>query len=293
MPRSMTGYGAASVAGSRIHVECEIRTVNSRSLKISLRTPSVLNARESEIESWIRKRVRRGSLTCFVRLSFLKADDLLRIKPEIVRGFANAIAALAKEGLVEPKLTAAALAALPGVVESGASEPLRPADLKVVRNTVTAALDALEEMRGREATHLIKDLRVILKRMRKTLAGIRKRAPHVVTEYRDRLRERVAQLLDGSGAHLDDATLAREVAVYADRCDITEELTRLAAHFDEFDRYLALDEEIGRTLDFLCQELLRETNTIGSKSGDVEIARRVIELKSDIDRLKEQVANLE
>ena len=139
----------------------------------------------------------------------------------------------------------------------------------------------------------MRNLRTIVDRMRKTLGRIRRRQPQVVREYQTKLKDRLDTLLEGSGAVLDDATLAREVALLADRCDITEEITRLAAHFDECDGYLGRDGEVGRTLEFLGQEMLREANTIGSKSADVDLARDVIALKGDIDRLKEQVANLE
>ena len=289
MPSSMTGYGAGRASGSRVAVEAEVRSVNSRSLKISVRTPPVLAPREADLEAIVRKRVRRGSVTVFLRVEFLKSSDLLRIRPEVVEGFALALDALRRKGLVEGALTPESLAALPGAVESGAEDPLRPADWKVVRTALEEALAGLEAMRGKEAAHLVKDLRGIAKRMGGNLSAVAKRAPVVVDEYRKRLKDRVDLLLRDSGAALDEATLAREVAVYADRCDVTG----LQAHRKEFDGYLKATGEVGRTLDFLAQEMHRETNTIGSKSQDTEIARRVIALKSDVDRLKEQVANLE
>lgn len=293
MPRSMTGYGAAQATGSRLAVEIEIRSVNARSLKTSLRMPPVLAPREPEIDKLVRGTLRRGSVTVYVRIAFLRPSDLVRIREDVVEGFAKAVSKLRRKGLVEGPLSVEALAALPGALESGAEDPLRPADWKVVSKAVREALAALDAMRQREATHLVKDLKLIVRRMRATLAKVKRRAPNVVAEQQKKLHDRVSHLLAGSGAALDETTLAREIALFADRSDITEEITRLAAHLDEFEKYLARDNEVGRTLDFLSQEMLRETNTIGSKSGDVEIARAVIALKSDVDRLKEQVANLE
>ncbi|MHC4341538.1 MAG: endoribonuclease YicC domain-containing protein [Planctomycetota bacterium] len=162
-----------------------------------------------------------------------------------------------------------------------------------MKDAVTGALAELDAMRTKEAAHLVQDLLAIVKRMRKTLGAIRKRAPQVVAEYHIRLKDRLNQLLAQTEMAIDDATLAREVAILADRADITEEITRLGAHLQQFEEYLASDGDVGRTLDFLTQEMLREGNTIGSKSNDVEIARAVIALKSDVDRLKEQSANLE
>jgi len=293
MPRSMTGYGASHAAGTRVRAEVEIRAVNGRALKISMRAPALLAPRESELEAAVRKVVRRGSLVIYVRLQFVRSEDLVRVRPEVVEGFAKAIERLRKQGLVEGPLTVEALASVPGALEGGAEDPLRPADWRVVKQALAEALEALDTMREREARHLVRNLRSIVDRMRKTLGRIRRRQPTVVREYQAKLKERLDMLLAASGATLDDATLAREVALYADRCDITEEITRLAAHLDECDGYLGRDGEVGRTLEFLGQELLREANTIGSKSADVDLAKDVIALKGDIDRLKEQVANLE
>jgi uncharacterized protein (TIGR00255 family) len=293
MPRSMTGYGASQAVGTRVRADIEIRAVNGRALKISVRAPVLLAPHESELEALVRKVVRRGSLVVYAKLHFVRSDDLVRIRPEVVESFAKAVRRLRKKGLVEGPLTIEALASVPGALEGGAEDPLRPADWGVVKRALVEALEALDTMRRREAEHLVRDLRTIVRRMRKTLARIRRRQPRIVREYRTKLKERIDALLEGSGAALDDTTLAREVALFADRCDINEEITRLAAHLDECEGYLGKDGEIGRTLEFLGQEMLREANTIGSKSPDVDLAKDVIALKGDIDRLKEQVANLE
>jgi uncharacterized protein (TIGR00255 family) len=289
----MTGYGAARAKSRRIAVEVEARSVNSRSLKVTLRTPAVLSPREPDLEALVRKQVGRGSVTLAVQIKFLRPEDVVRVRTEVVEGFARALAALRKKKLAIGPLTAEAVAALPGALDSAAEAPLRDEDWRAVKDAVEAALRALDTMRTREARHLVRDLLGIARRMRKNLALVGKRAPDVVKEYARRLKEKADALLASSGVSLDDTTLAREVAVYAERSDVAEEVTRLTAHLDEFERYLASQGEVGRTLDFLSQEMLRETNTIGSKSQDVEIARAVITLKSDVDRIKEQVQNLE
>ena len=287
----MTGYGAGKAAGSRIAVDVEARSVNARALKITTRSPSILAPREPEIEALVRGRVRRGTLTLYLRLELLRPQDTVRIRPGVVEGLARSLEPLRKQGLIDGTLTPDGLAAIPGALEIGPQEALRPADWRVIKGAVLAALDELNAMREREAAHLVTDLKSIVARMRKTIAAIRRRAPQVVKEHKKRLQERLGALL--GDVRMDEATLAREVAVLADRSDITEEITRLEAHLDEFGKYLAKGGEMGRTLDFLCQEILREANTIGSKSGDVAITKSVIALKSDVDRLKEQVANLE
>ncbi len=289
----MTGYGAASAAGSRIAVEVEAKSVNAKARKISQRSPSFLASREPEMEALVRRRVRRGSIQITVRVDHLRPQDAVRVRAEIVEGVARALEPLKKRGLIEGKLSADAVAQLPGAVEYAAHDGVRPADWRVVKGCVEGALERLDAMRAREAKHLVRDLRRILAAMRKPLSTVKRRSPKVVVEQRRKIRERVNALLADDGVTLDGATLAREVALLADRADVTEEVTRLAAHLDEFGNYLRSGGEIGRTLDFLGQEMLRETNTIGSKSADVEIARAVIALKSEIERLKEQAANLE
>jgi len=293
MPRSMTGYGAAAGRGGGARVEVEARSVNARSLKVAFRGPGALAAHETDLEALVRKVVARGSVSLGVRLERTDPGHAVRVRPEVVEGAARALAPLRKRGLIQGAFSADAVAGLPGAIESGADEALAPAEWRAVREAARKALERLDGMRRREAVHLVRGLRQALARMRRALQSIGKRAPVVVEEQRAKLRQRVDALLRGSGATLDEATLAREVALLADRSDVTEEVTRLGAHLAEFGGYLERDGEIGRTLDFLAQEMLREANTIGSKSGDVAIARAVIELKSDIDRLKEQVANLE
>lgn len=293
MPRSMTGYGAAQATGSRLSCEIEVRSVNARALKISFRTPSFLSARESDLEKLARARLRRGSVNCFVRIQLLQAEDVIRVRPEVIEGLEKAIAPLRKSGFVQGPITPEAITNLPGAIETGASMPLRPADWKVVKQAMEEALEALDAMRIREAAHLVRDLKSITKKMRAEIKRVEARVPQVLDEQAARLKERIDALLADQGLTLDPATLAREIALLADRSDIREELTRLAAHLDEFDQLLERDDEVGRTLDFLAQELLREANTMGAKSQDTVLARSVIALKSNIDRLKEQAANLE
>lgn len=293
MPRSMTGYGAARAAGRRVAAEAEARSVNARSLKVSLRTPPALGPHESDIEGLVRAHCRRGTVNVSVRLTLVDPVGAVRLHPEVIAALALQLEPLRRKGLVTGTLTADAVAAIPGAIEATAEEPLGPADWKVVREAIEGALAAMDAMRRREGARLGRELKGVLKRLSSTVTAIIRRAPAVAAEQQARLRDRINALLQGTGASLDEATLAREVAVLADRSDVTEEIARLQAHIAEFASCLGKEEEIGRTLDFLSQEMLREANTIGSKSADVELARAVISLKSDIDRLKEQVANFE
>jgi len=297
-PRSMTGYGSAQATGSRLAAEVEIRSVNARSLKVTFRTPTFLSAREPELEKVVRSYLKRGTVTCYVRINLLEAEDVLRVRPEVVKGYHAALEPLRRDGFLDGATTPETISNLPGAIESGASRPLSPEDWTVLREALTGALDELNAMRQREAVHLVTDLLSITASMRTDVAAISQRVPTVLKDQTRKLKERIDAIiadhdLGARGIELDDATIAREMAIVADRSDIREEITRMTAHLEEFEKLLGKDGEIGRTLDFVAQEMLREANTMGSKSQDTELARSVISLKTSIDRLKEQAANLE
>jgi len=289
----MTGYGAGKARAKGIAVEAEARSVNARSLKVSLRTPSSLSDQETALEEAVRARVRRGTVNLAVRVGRTGPEGAVRVRTEVVEAAAREIERLRKKGLVTGSLTADAVASLPGAFESGADEPLAADGCRAVLAAVDAALSKLDGMRRREGARLARELRAIVARLRSSTDAVALRVPRVVVEYQARLKERVDQLLRASDVTLDTQTLAREVALLAERADVSEEIARLRAHLAEFEAGLRREGEVGRTLEFLAQELLRETNTIGSKSVDVEIGRHVVAMKAEIDRLKEQVANLE
>jgi len=293
MPRSMTGYGAARAAGAGVVAEAEARSVNARSLKITLKVPPCLGPREADLEALVRGVAARGTVTLSLRVERTGPGSAVRVRPEVVEAASRALEALRRRGIVEGRLSADAAAQIPGALEEAFDAPLPPAGWRAVRTAAERALASLDAMRRREAARLARDLRKVLASMARSLAAVRKRAPAVPAEQRDRLQQRVRTLLAGSGATLDEASLAREVAFLAEKSDVTEELARLDSHLREFGARLAADGEVGRVLEFLSQEMLREANTIGAKSADVAIVRAVIALKADADRLKEQAANLE
>ncbi len=284
MLSSMTGFGAARREGEDLSVRCEVRSVNGRFLKTSMRLPSILGARETEVESLVRKAIRRGSVTLSLELRQGRPDAVVSVNEDVVRAYQ---AVFRRLGISEEPL-----ATRPGVLGQP-KEELGDPEWRLVEATVTQALAELTAMRRREGEALGKSLEGILERLQAVIAAVRSRAPAVVLEHKHRLEERLQKLLAGSAVPLDAQLVAREVALFADRCDITEELDRLASHLQQFRGLLAGPDEAGRTLDFLAQELLREVNTIGSKSQDAQLAQAVIQMKSEVERLKEQVANLE
>jgi uncharacterized protein (TIGR00255 family) len=187
----------------------------------------------------------------------------------------------------------ASLLALPGVVVEGNAAALEPADGEIISGAIHAALDRLHEFRVREGEAMARELAQLCDALETSMAAVAERAPLVVSEYRTRLHSRIADILRDAGLAVSDLDLVREVGVFADRSDIHEELTRLRSHIEQFRALIVAGESAGRTMEFLCQELNREVNTIGSKANDVEIARCVVDGKGSIERIREIVQNIE
>ncbi len=291
----MTGFGGARAASGGLVVEAEVRSVNHRFLTVQLRLPTELSGGEPTLEPLVRKALQRGSVS--VALTVRREGEgaaAAVVDLEQARAVAAGLRRIAKDLRLEGDVTLAEIAAAPGVIGLGRA-PAKP-DERVARLAESAVSEALAELvvaREREGRVLAADLRSRLAAMRASMAEIEERTPAAVAEHLERLRRRLSELLEGSGASLREDDLAREVALLADRSDVTEEMTRLRAHLDETESLLRRAEPVGRRLDFLVQEMLREVNTTGSKSSDSEITRRVIDLKTEIERIREQVANLE
>ncbi len=291
----MTGFGDARAAAGGVALVAEIKSLNNRFFKPVIRLPDTLSFLEPEIETLLRRKLGRGSVFLSIKID---ADEEARDRPaatidvEAVQNYAKQLAAA---GLAADT---AALLSLPGVVTVAEPEELVPQsdDLKgPAIEAVKQAMDSLIAARKREGQALEADLRQHLDAMGGHLTQIGARSGHVVTLYHERVRARVNELLQEANLEVAREDLLREVAVFAERSDISEEVQRLGHHVQQFRDAIADDggEHVGRKLDFIAQEMLREANTIGSKAQDADIAGRVIEIKGSIDRLKEQVQNVE
>jgi uncharacterized protein (TIGR00255 family) len=247
------------------------------------------------LEPILARRLNRGSVVLTVRFSDASADAAAKVNAKALRQYLEQLRSAAGDDEAGLRIDVGGLLSLPGVVISDTGEALieraRPELLRLVDEACTRVL----VMRNREGETLHDQLHKHRREIAERLAVIARRAPEVVVQYRQRLRERIDALLAESSSALRDEDLIREVAVYAERSDITEEVSRLQGHLEQFAEIIdAADEEpSGRTLDFLSQEMLREANTIASKCLDVEISREIVEVKGDIDRIKEQVQNVE
>lgn len=290
---SMTGYGAAQHTENGVCHALELRSVNNRYLKLSIKLPEHLQFAESDIDKLLRRRLARGTVSYTVRVrsdaSMLKAVDITALQR-----YVDVLSQVQLPSGVQPVIDLATVASLPGVSDPPElDDEAKRRCVEVLSELTNRGLRALIDMRREEGRTLHDDLLGCSAAIRKHLALIAARAPGVIDEYRERLRTRVATLMQGGGFQLEADGLLREIAVFAERCDISEEISRLTSHLDQFAEVCDRDEQVGRTLDFLAQEMLREANTIGSKSNDAAIARNVVEIKGLIDRLKEQVQNVE
>jgi uncharacterized protein (TIGR00255 family) len=292
MLRSMTGFGSATLEASGWTVRAEARSVNHRHLLVKVRLPSEIAAAEGDLEACVRERIERGSIQLHVDADSPAAGEV-EIDAKLAGRYRARLARLASELGLEDRPTLATLLALPGVVGAGARRPAEDSRLRrALVKCAEQALDALVRMREVEGAAIGKDLARHARALRKLAGRIHARMPEVVRSHQTALRGRVEALLGGKDA-LAPADLAREVALLADRLDVSEELARLASHLDQLDGFLARGGRVGRELDFLVQELFRELNTIGSKCADARVARDVIEAKALAERLREQVQNLE
>ena len=285
---SMTGFGRARRTRGALTVLAEARSVNGRHLAVRCRLPAELVRLEGRLEALVRGRASRGSVDLSVRLERSRADTAPRIDRKLLATYRRAAGDLGSGG-------GAALLALPGVIRfSDAELPERTTE-GLVLDAAGGALDALQAARAAEGGRLTAALRRQVTELMRHVAALRRAAPAAVAARQAALRERVAALLAGvpGGLPADDPGLRRELALLADRHDITEELDRLESHGVALRAALDADEPVGRQLDFLLQEVGREVNTIGSKAGAAALVERVVTMKSVVERLREQAANVE
>jgi len=281
---SMTGFGAATRETETATVSAEVRAVNGRFFKVSIKAGPALGSGEAQIEALCKSSLRRGSVSVSVTFRSSEPSALVTVDEAVARAYQ---AAFRRIGLAEDRIPM-----LPGVVSAGQTR-LRDEELALVLEAVAAALEQLVVMREREGRALGGAINALLDSVERLRARIIARAPAVVMDAQARLRERVDRLLSGTDVAVEPDHLAREIALFADRSDVTEELDRLAAHLAQARELVAGGGEVGRSLDFLAQEMHREVNTIGSKSADIELSRDVVALKSELEKIREQVANIE
>lgn len=290
---SMTGFGDAYAEREGTHYAVEIRALNNRYFKSVIKLPETVSGLEPEIETTLREKLGRGTITFILKMRIDSAAAAYHINKAALQAYLQQLNEV--PGLNgSTRIDLASLLQLPGVCQ----EPRDDSDElavhgPVVRDLATQAIAKLIGMRQREGEGLFTDLMRHLTLIAENLKEIQKRAPFVIDEYHKKLANRVSQLLSKAELQVSQVDLLKEVAVFAERADISEEIQRLNSHLQAFEHACRKDEHAGRKLDFITQEMLREANTIGSKANDAKIATHIVEIKGAIDRLKEQVQNVE
>ena len=301
MLHSMTGFGSAVCKEENVSVSVELKAVNNRFFKLSLRITDGYTAMEQPIESLLRSVIERGAINANIRISVIRESSGYQINSAILQSYAKQLVdAAAMLGRADYAVLLERLVTLPGVIvtEHENSENETEKIGSVLEKTLREALNALQTMRKTEGNAMEKDLMANVELLRQSIGRITELAPRAAPTYRQKLKERIEKAMEEQPEHyrsplLGDPDFVRELAIYADRCDISEELVRFQSHLEQFRTAVQSKESCGRKLDFLTQELFREVNTIGSKANDADITKYVVEVKTTIERMREMVQNVE
>jgi uncharacterized protein (TIGR00255 family) len=294
MIKSMTGYGAGEGRIGGVTYAVEIRTVNNRYFKASIRLPETVAFLEEDIERVLRKELSRGMVNYTLRLKDMPAEALFDINEKALRTVVRRLGKINASGGVEWELDVGGLLSLPGILTPALPDARTAGRItRKVLAVTRRALRGLKSMRAAEGAALAADLGRHCKAIERNLATVCSRNKGGPKEYAEKLIKRIDELLATAKLQLNDETVAREVAIFTDRSDISEETARLDSHLRQFEKTVGTDDQAGRKLDFICQEMLREANTIASKALDADVVHRVVDIKCLIERIKEQVQNVE
>ena len=292
MLKSMTGYGRVKVENDLREITVELRSVNHRYLDLNIKVPRIYGYLEEMVSKQAQATIARGKVYIFVSVRAKEGADI-RVSPNmaVIQGYVDAIRKVSETYGLSDEATALSLLRLPDAMEQSKEE----ADADQLKAEVSAVLDqALTEynaMREKEGARLVEDVTYRAGLIAQSVDFVEQRSPDCVEEYRQRIAARMTEILDGT--ELAQQRILQEAALYADKVNVTEEIVRLRSHLAQLETMLKSPVAIGRKLDFLVQEMNRETNTIGSKANDFQIAKTVVDMKAEIEKIREQIQNLE
>ena len=292
MIRSMTGYGSAKGVSDKLEITVELRSVNNRFLDCSVRLPRVYTCLEDAVKARVQRGISRGKVDVYITIDATKADDtVIAVNEPVADAYMAALKLLAERYGIEPDVTAMSLSRLQDVLTVTRAETDVDKLGRDIDEILSRAMEDFNAMRAREGERLYADISSRADEIERLVGLAEERSPQTVREYQAKLEARLREVLESST--VDEARLVTEAAIFADRTAVAEETVRLRSHISQLRELIAKDEPVGRKLDFLVQEFNREANTIGSKGNDLQMARIVVDMKSEIEKIREQIQNVE
>lgn len=290
----MTGFGEARKQMEHLSVSVEVRTVNNRYLKVSIRCADAYATLEGEIEKTVREKISRGTVTVAIRVEHALSAEENPLNESVLENYVARLKAVSDRLRLPHQPDLNVLVTLPGVVTDD-SRRAHDADAEwpIIQDVLRQALEKLQKFRQDEGLAMQNELQLNSAIIENQLVHVVELSPQVISEYRTKLLDRVRQVLQESGVNATESDLIREVSIHADRTDINEEIKRLRCHLEQFQTFINEKEPTGRKLDFLSQEMFREVNTIGSKANNVPIAHCVVEMKAAVEKMREILQNVE
>ena len=292
MIKSMTGYGRHEEVLNGKKITCEIKSVNHRYSDYSIKVPRNMGFLEDKIKNFASQKISRGKVDIYLGIEYTETSDRkIILNTELAKEYILALHTLRDELDLRDDISVMSVSRFPDIFRQERNEEDEEQLFKDVSVVLEKALTEFSKMREREGERIKEDLLSRVNYMRSVAKEVERRSPETVAEYKNKLYQKIKDVLEDR--EVDEARVLTEVAIFADKIAVNEETVRLTSHFDEFEEILKSDEPVGRRLDFLIQEINREINTTGSKANDIEIARYVVDLKGETEKLREQVQNIE
>ncbi|MEG0181483.1 MAG: YicC/YloC family endoribonuclease [Peptostreptococcaceae bacterium] len=293
MAISMTGFGRGEYKNDNYHFTVECRTINHKYADINIRLPRKISFLEDKIRNIVKDYVKRGRVDLYIKLDLIGSEDVnLKFDEKLASQYVNILNNIKSTFNLVDDVSVMNIAKFPDIIKSEEKEEDAELVWEMLKEALDECLTKLKEMRSEEGIKLANDIDMRCDLLKDYIEQIENYSYNVVNEYKEKLNNRISEILDNPSL-IDDNRLAQEVAIYADKCSITEEIVRFKSHIVQLKKAIHKNESIGRKIDFLIQEMNRETNTIGSKSSDLNITNLVVEVKSELEKIREQIQNIE
>lgn len=293
MAISMTGFGRGEYKDDNYQFLVETKTINHKYADINIRLPRKLSFLEDKVRILVKDYVKRGRVDLFIKLESLSSEDInLKFDEKLASEYVAILNQIKDKFNVSDDITTMNIAKYPDIIKAEEKEEDEELLWSMLKVAVESSLTKLKQMRFEEGQKLAEDIKMRCNLLKSHIEEIEKHSESVVIDYKEKLNNRIKEILDNPSI-VDENRLAQEVAIYADKCSITEEIVRFNSHIAQLKKTVDKDDSIGRKIDFLIQEMNRETNTIGSKSSDINITNLVVELKSELEKIREQIQNIE